>query len=218
MLTRRPFSDLLVTCWPSRAVRDAPARRRAGVASMAYHRSPSAQATPTIQSRPPASPPKEEEEETATGGRSNYHHLGSWPRGCRRRTPRKPLPRAASRPSRKWQQQQQQQTPAVTVSTGAFAPPKTPEASWPTLDGRPAPELPESRESPGVGLRSAHRAATPGRLALLALWRPNIRRTGRVRFPQMSRAAARGPHGRGCLPKGIEGVAGGGSKKASGGR
>ena len=54
----------------------------------------------------------------------------------------------------------------------------------------------------------------PGRLAVLVVWPAQYSTKGRVRFPRMSRAAAGGPHGRRCLPKGIEGVAGGGSKKA----
>ena len=76
---------------------------------------------------------------------------------------------------RKWQQQQQQQTPAVTVSTGAFAPPP-PEASWPTLDGRPAPELPESRRADSAGYDPRTEPLLPGDWRCSLCGRPNIRR------------------------------------------
>ncbi len=78
---------------------------------------------------------------------------------------------------RKWQAQQQQQKPAVTVS-GAFAPqrPETPEASWPTLDGRPAPELPESRRAQETGYDPRTEPLLPGDWRCALCGRPNIRR------------------------------------------
>ncbi len=75
---------------------------------------------------------------------------------------------------RKWQAKQQEK-PAVTVSTGAFAPPP-PEASWPTLDGRPAPELPESRRAQESGYDPRTEPLLPGDWRCSLCGRPNIRR------------------------------------------
>ena len=109
--------------------------------------------------------------------------------------PRNPRP-AASRPSAEWQQQQQQQKPAVTVSTGAFAPPLL--GVWPTLDGR-RPELPESRRAQESGYDPRTEPLLPGRRC--SLWEGI--RDGTRALPADVEDETRGPHGR--LPKGIEG-------------
>ena len=87
---------------------------------------------------------------------------------------------------KKWRERQvlelraklaRQARPAVAVSTGAFAPGTSQEViSWPTLDGRPAPELPESRRATEAGYDPRTEPLLPGDWRCGVCGQPNIRR------------------------------------------